>query len=102
MDEPLMNTTPRDNPAASRFELPLGDRLAIADYILTPGAIAFTHTEVPPEFQGRGLASKLIKFALDAARDRNLSVTPHCEAVASYIARHPGYQDLLEPAFRKP
>ncbi|MBO9539591.1 N-acetyltransferase [bacterium] len=91
---------PRDNPAAKRFELQIGDRLAVAEYILTPDGIVFTHTEVPVELEGRGLASKLIKFALDSARERKLSVTPMCQAVAGYIERHPEYQDLLLPTFR--
>lgn len=101
MEETLDNAIPRDNPAANRFELVLGDRLgAIAEYILTPEGIVFTHTEVPVELEGRGLASKLIKFALDSARERKLSVTPICQAVAGYIQRHPEYQDLLLPTFR--
>lgn len=100
MDDILDRATVRDNPEKSRFELEVDGRLSVAEYILTPTGIVFTHTEVPVELEGRGLASKLIRTALDSARERGLSVTPMCQAVAGYMRRHPEYQDLLLPTFR--
>jgi predicted GNAT family acetyltransferase len=61
----------RDNPDENRFEANLGDgSIAIAAYLLEPGKIIFTHTEVPPEHEGKGVGSALIRFALAAARER--------------------------------
>jgi uncharacterized protein len=92
----------RDNPDKSRFEIDLGDgSLAIADYKLHPGKIAFVHTAVPPEHAGRGVGSKLIRFALASARDRGLRVIPICPFFAAYIRDHAEEQDLLDPAWRE-
>jgi predicted GNAT family acetyltransferase len=92
----------RDNPERHRFEADLGDgSLAIAEYTLRAGRIMFTHAEVPPAHEGRGIGSALIRFALAAARERGLQVIPICPFFAAYIRQHPEEQDLLDPAYRK-
>ena len=40
-----------DNPAASRYET------VIVEYLLTGPNITFSHTEVPEELEGQGVAS---------------------------------------------
>ena len=85
-----------DNPAEHRFEADLGDGLAIAEYKLVPGNIVFTHTEVPPAHEGKGIGSALIRFALAAARDRGLTVVPLCPFFAAYMKKHAEVQDLLD------
>ena len=63
----------RDNPERHRFEADLGDgSVAFAEYELTPGVIAFTHTVVPPHHEGLGIGSALIRTALTSAREREL------------------------------
>ena len=53
------------------------------------------HTEVSPEYEGRGVGAALVRTALDEARAANLQVLPVCPFFAGWIARHPDYQDLL-------
>ena len=94
--------TVRDNAEKHRFEIDLGDgSLAIAQYTLPEGKIMFTHTEVPPAHEGKGVGSALIRFALASARTRGLKVIPICPFFAAYIKQHPEEQDLLDPAYRK-
>jgi hypothetical protein len=57
--------------------------------------IAFTHTEIDEPFAGLGLASTLIKHALEDSRSKGLAVLPYCPFVRGYIAKHPEYQDLV-------
>ena len=90
-----MADTVRDNRAEQEFELDLGGHRAIAAYQLEGDTIVFTHTQVPHAIEGRGVGSKLIRAALDSARDRRLKVIPQCPFVAAYIQRHPEYRDLL-------
>ena len=45
-----------------------------------------------------GLASQLIRSALDEARAAGREVLPFCPFVRSFIQRHPAYVDLV----RKP
>jgi len=89
-----------DAPDASRYELRLDGRLiGIAAYRRRNGRIVFIHTEVADEFEGRGFARKLAVGALDDARRHALRVVPLCPFVASTIARHPEYEDLLAPDY---
>ena len=85
-----------DNPAARRFEARLGDRVvAFSRYHLGADRATFLHTETEPEFEGRGVGSRLITGALDAIRARGLRVVPRCPFVAAHIQRHPEYADLV-------
>lgn len=56
------------------------------------GTIVFSHTYVPVELRGRGLATEIIKEGLEWAQKENLKVIPACSAVQRYIDRHPEYQ----------
>jgi predicted GNAT family acetyltransferase len=85
----------RDNKAEHEFELVVDGHRALAAYQLEDDTIVFTHTIVPKAIEGRGVASKLIRGALDQVRDRGLKVVPQCPFVAAYIKRHPDVQDLL-------
>ncbi len=87
--------TVHNNIDDSRYELHVDDGLAIAAYDRREGAVVFTHTQVPAALEGRGIASRLIKGALDDVRAQGLKVVPLCEFVAAYLDRHPDEQDLL-------
>ena len=86
-----------NNKKESRFETTIGDSVAVAAYELEPGVITFTHTSVPPELSGRGIANELARAGLDHARSQNLKVVPACSFIAKYIERNPEYQDLGRP-----
>jgi predicted GNAT family acetyltransferase len=86
------------NPAAQRFEAGQGANLAECAYVRQGDVLVLHHTEVPPAFQGLGLAALLVQAALDWARANGLRVRPTCSYVASYMKRHPETQDLLAPA----
>lgn len=98
----MTDTTIRDDPAAKRFEIDLGGgQFAFAEYTLPEGKIMFTHTEVPPSHEGRGLGTALIEAGLAAARERGLLVIPICPFFAAYMKKHAETHDLLDPAYRK-
>lgn len=88
--------TVRDNTRASRFEIEIDGHLALADYRIDNGVMDLYHTESPPAFAGRGIASRLIRTALLSARARGLRVRPTCSFVAAFIKRHPEFADLAE------
>ena len=54
-----------------------------------------THTYTPPAARGQGVASRLVRAALDHARGEGWRVIPSCWYVAGWIDRHPEYEDLL-------
>jgi len=83
-------------PERSRFEASVDGRLSVCSYRRQGDVLLMTHTEVPPELQGRGIAARLVQAALDWARAEGLRVRPLCSYVAVYMRRHPQTQDLLE------
>jgi hypothetical protein len=86
----------RDEPARSRYEIVVdGERAGFAAYERVGAVMTIPHTEVEPRFEGRGLGARLARFALDDARRQGWRVVPRCPFVASYIARHPEYDDLV-------
>ncbi|PJF44800.1 MAG: N-acetyltransferase [Phototrophicales bacterium] len=90
-----MSTKVHNNIAEKRYELTLEDgQKAILDYRLEGQRIIFTHAEVPPQWEGRGIGSQLVKMALDDARQQGLQVQALCSFVRAYIARHPEYHDI--------
>lgn len=83
------------DPDGSRYTLWLdGERAGFADYLIQGDRIVFTHTEVDPAHEGRGVGSALARAALDDARARGLEVMPLCPFVKGWIQRHPEYADL--------
>jgi predicted GNAT family acetyltransferase len=88
-----MNTVSHD-PDARRFTTEVDGSRAQLDYTLDGRNMTITHTLVPPEIGGRGIAAELMSAALSAARAAGWSVTAACSYAAAYMAKHP--QDSAE------
>ena len=91
----------RDVPEADRFEAHVDDVLATLDYAREGDVLRLVHTEGPTALAGRGVGSRLVRGALDAARERGLRVVPECGFVAAYLRRHPEVQDLVAAGHRE-
>ncbi len=61
------------------------------------GRRIFLHTEVKPQFEGRGLAGILVAAALTATRADGLHAVAVCPMVAAYVAKHHDFDDILDP-----
>jgi predicted GNAT family acetyltransferase len=84
------------NADESRYEITVDGTLAgYMEYSLHGDRADFLHTEVAEEFGGRGLASQLIRYALDDARRQNWQVVPYCPFVKAFIAKHDDYRELV-------
>jgi len=92
-------TTPtnavRDNTALSRFELDIEGTVAFANYRRTATTDIITHTETPRALRGRGVASQLVKGALDLIRADGRKVVAGCSFVVDYLDKHPEQADLV-------
>jgi predicted GNAT family acetyltransferase len=78
-----------------RFETTVEGLTSRLDYRLDGTVMRIHHTEVPPELEGRGIASALVSAAVDHARREALSIQPLCSYVAAWMRRHPEHADLL-------
>jgi predicted GNAT family acetyltransferase len=85
----------RDNKALSRFEMDVEGAVAFANYRVAPGKVIITHTEAPAPLRGRGIASQLVKGALESIRADGLKVVAGCSFVIDYLDRHSEYADLV-------
>jgi Predicted acetyltransferase len=90
----------RHNREAGRFESDVDGGVAFIAYTIDGDDITFTHTEVPKEAEGKGIAGKIVAVALAYARDAKLRVIPKCSYVASWLKRHAEYEDIVHPKYR--
>jgi predicted GNAT family acetyltransferase len=83
-------------PERNRYELRWGaDKIGHADAVPRgEDVVVVPHVEVSPEYEGRGLGSRLVREMLDDLRARGQRVVPICPFVVSFIRRYPEYADL--------
>jgi len=88
-----------DNKEKKRFEFKIEDNLSFVEYIVAQDKIYLTHTEVPKELEGKGIASEMIKQIFKKIKEENLKLIPLCPFVAGYIKNHPKYKELLAKGY---
>ena len=86
-----------DNPEEHRFELALdGDDMAAAYYRIDEnGRVVLTHTEVPFEYGGQGIGTRLAKGVFDLIRASNRKAVLKCSFMVRFFATHPQYADVV-------
>ena len=87
-----------EDDAAKRFTVAhAGKVIGLADYIDRAAGVddtaegtvrIFTHTEVSPEWGGRGLAAKLVRYALEASAEEGLKFRTTCSYVQNFLAKN--------------
>lgn len=85
----------KNNPAANRYECTVDGFLSVAEYEIVEGVMTLTHTLVPQELRGRGIAEKLVRAALNDARADRRKIVPECSYVAKFIDRNPEFRGLV-------
>lgn len=84
---------------SDRFSISIaGAVVGFAEFRDEAGRRTFFHTEVNPSFQGRGLATILVRAALDATRADGMRVAAPGWMVAEYIKKSSAYDDLVDSA----
>ncbi|MBZ9629590.1 N-acetyltransferase [Salegentibacter sp. LM13S] len=53
------------------------------------------HTEVDPDFKGEGVGKKMVKAAVDFAKENKLKVIPLCPFAKKVIEKKPEFQEVL-------
>ena len=89
-------------PELSRYEGSLdGERVGFAEYRLDGSRLTLTHTEVDPEYEGRGIGGQIAEAALDDIAARGLELIPRCPFIAAFVRRYPDrYLDLVPEPLR--
>lgn len=86
-----------DNTEKKSFELDLPDGSTATAYyrVDDEGRLVLTHTEVPPEFWGLGIATQLAKGAFDLMRRSGRKAILRCQFMANFFRQHPEYTDVV-------
>jgi uncharacterized protein len=98
-----VNVTVVDVPEKDRFEArdESGVMVGMVTYQLTSNIIVYTHTEVSPEHEGKGIAGQLAKAVMDDARERGRTVVPICPYISKWLEKHTEYDDVVARTTKK-
>ena len=85
-----------DIPDARRYEARLDGELAgWVDYGRVRTRLVAIHTEVKPEFGGRGIGKALVRRVIEDARAGGFTITPRCPLFAAHFERNAHDRDVL-------
>ena len=74
-----------------------GEGIAAMQISILENVLTVYHTEVLPEYEGKGLSKKLLMAMADYARKNKLQVVPFCPYVLAQFKRHPDeYADIMK------
>ena len=86
-----------NNVSMHRYELPIeGDAVAVTYYNFDDGRVVLLHTEVPNEFGGQGIGTKLAHAVFEQLRAEGKRVIAKCPFMARYAAGNPEYAAMLD------
>ena len=68
---------------------PAESQAELAYSLPAPGTIDFTHTFVPENQRGQGVADELARAGLAYARQQHLRVQTSCAFMADFVQKHP-------------
>ncbi|WP_262413868.1 GNAT family N-acetyltransferase [Actinacidiphila acidipaludis] len=81
-----------------RYEIAVGGRLAgFTEFRDRDAQRVFFHTEIDEAFAGQGLASVLVRQALDDVRTSGKRIVPVCPYVAKFLQKHDEFADITDP-----
>ena len=85
-----------NNPDGRRYEARIGEQLVgWVDYGRVRNRLVALHTEVPPEFGGRGIGSALVRHVIAEARAEGFTITPRCPLFEAHFQRYAKDRDVL-------
>ncbi len=86
----------RNEPDERRYAIYVDGELAgSSEYRIRDDEIVFIHTEVDQTRQERGLATELVRAALDDVRaSTSYRLVAQCPFVSAFVEKNPEYADL--------
>lgn len=96
MTETELTIVREDGPTRGRYFIRLapGFEAEMTFQKAANGSIIIDHTGVPREYEGRGIAARLVNRAVADAREQGFKITPVCSYVVAQFRRHPEWADL--------
>ena len=82
------------NEAEHQYEYHIEGFLAQLIYEEKAGVLHLTHTLVPKELGGRGIAGALVKDVFEDIKKRGLKMQPACSYIVAYVGKYPEYKEI--------
>ncbi|MVO88048.1 GNAT family N-acetyltransferase [Streptomyces sp. p1417] len=98
MTQSATTPTVRRVDARHRYEILVdGESAGFTAYRDRDDRRVFFHTEIDDAHAGQGLASVLVREALEDVRSAGLRAVPVCPYVAKFLKKHEEFADITEP-----
>ncbi|MDQ3618270.1 MAG: N-acetyltransferase [Pseudomonadota bacterium] len=91
---PTVKWTIHHDAAACRFATAADGSKAYLEYQLDGDIFTITHTRVPEEIGGRGIAGELVRAAIEHVRANELKVEAQCSYADAWLSRHAEFAPL--------
>ena len=87
----------RNNEESRSYEAILDGRVVgLIVYERRGSRMIFRHTIVEAEYRGRGIATELVRAALEDLIAQSLTLTNYCGFIDSFITANPGYARVAD------
>ena len=94
MSEPIVVQVPEENAYVISVD---GEDVGLTMYAELPGQRIFFHTEVDDDYEGQGLASRLVRAAGNETRRAGLRIVPVCPYWKRWMEQHDDFADIADP-----
>ncbi|MDX3807177.1 GNAT family N-acetyltransferase [Bosea thiooxidans] len=85
-----------EKPEQNRFELALDGGTALVAYRKDGDRLVLIHTEVPEQFAGQGVGSRLARGVFELIRTSGRKAVVRCPFLQAWVAKHPEYDDIID------
>lgn len=83
------------NEKLSRFELEVEGHIAFIEFEISGENYALTHTSVPYELRGKGIAGILVKKTFEHLEAEGKTMSPFCTYIHSYVKRNQEWKPMV-------
>ncbi|WFO74562.1 N-acetyltransferase [Desulfurococcaceae archaeon MEX13E-LK6-19] len=73
---------------------------AYIKYEIRENRMLILETYTPPQHRGKGIAKKLMEYAVKLAEEKNLYIEPICSYSIYYFTKNPDKKYILAPEYR--
>jgi predicted GNAT family acetyltransferase len=78
------------------LEILADGRRAHLEYRVNGTRMVLVHTEVPDELEGQGIGGRLVRMAVEHAKEHSLTIVPNCPFAREWLNRHPEAAEGVE------
>lgn len=74
---------------------------AFIRYSVENNVMKLKETYTPPQYRGKGIAKKLMDYAIELAQSNNWLIEPICSYAVYYFIKNPDKKNVLIPKYRE-